>query len=624
MEIEVTNGTDIEKGVMHRQGVAYLVWEDLTVMLPNFGQGPTKKLLHGLSGYAEPGRIMAIMGPSGSGKSTLLDTLAGRLSTNVVMTGNILLNGKKRRLDYGVVAYVTQEDTLLGTLTPRETITYSAHLRLPTSMTKEEVNDIVEGTIMEMGLGDCADRLVGNWQLRGISGGEKKRLSIALEILVRPRILFLDEPTTGLDSASAFFVVQALKNISCDGRTVISSIHQPSSEVFALFDDLFLLSGGETVYFGDAKLAVQFFAESGFPCPSRRNPSDHFLRCVNSDFDVVTATLKGSQRLRETHKSDYLMNMATEEIKELLASKYKHSAYATRARSRMRELLATQGVEIEIVKGSQAGWGKQLWTLTRRSFVNMSRDKGYYWSRIVIYIIVAFAVACGGFVTGYMTFMSIGGFPSFIEEMKVFTKERLNGHYGVGAFVLANFLSSFPFLVAVSLVIGTITYYMVFRARFFRYGIMMMTAGFFRLSPHLPKPIWRYPISFIGYGAWGLRGSYKNDMIGLVFDPLIPGGEKLKGEDVITNMFKLSLDHSKWWDLLALYSLIVMYRLLFFSILKLKERATPFFRSMYAKRTMHQLKRRPSFKRKPSLSYSKRQHTPVSLSSQEGLSSPIP
>uniref|UniRef100_M1CXX0 ATP-binding cassette transporter n=1 Tax=Solanum tuberosum TaxID=4113 RepID=M1CXX0_SOLTU len=120
------------------------------------------------------------------------------------------------------------------------------------------------------------------------------------------------------------------------------------------------------------------------------------------------------------------------------------------------------------------------------------------------------------------------------------------------------------------------------------------------------------------------QGSYKNDMIGLEFDPLIPGGEKLTGEYVITNMFKLSLDHSKWWDLLALYSLIVMYRLLFFIILKLKERATPFFRSMYAKRTMHKLKRRPSFKRKPSLSYSKRQHALRSLSSQEGLSSPIP
>lgn len=153
---------------------------------------------------------------------------------------------------------MTQEDTLLGTLTVRETISYSAKLRLPSSMTKEEVNDIVEGTIMEMGLQNCADTAIGNWHLRGISGGERKRLSIALEILTKPSLLFLDEPTSGLDSASAFFVVQTLRNIAHhDGRTVISSIHQPSSEVFALFDDLFLLSGGQTVFFGAAKVAVE-------------------------------------------------------------------------------------------------------------------------------------------------------------------------------------------------------------------------------------------------------------------------------------------------------------------------------------------------------------------------------
>lgn len=152
-------------------------------------------------------------------------------------------------------AYVTQENILLGTLTVRETITYSAHLRLPSTLTKEEITAIVQGTIMEMGLQDCADRQIGNWHLRGISGGEKKRLSIALEILTRPQLLFLDEPTSGLDSASAFFVVKILKNIAHNGRTVISAIHQPSSEVFALFDDLYLLSGGETVYFGEAKMA---------------------------------------------------------------------------------------------------------------------------------------------------------------------------------------------------------------------------------------------------------------------------------------------------------------------------------------------------------------------------------
>lgn len=155
-------------------------------------------------------------------------------------------------------AYVTQEDLLLGTLTVKETLIYSAKLRLPGSLNPDQVNEIIEGTILEMGLQDCAHNLIGNWHSRGISGGEKKRLSIALEILTRPTLLFLDEPTSGLDSASAFFVFQALRRMAQEARlTIVSSIHQPSSEVFELFHDLFLLSGGETVFFGEAKMALK-------------------------------------------------------------------------------------------------------------------------------------------------------------------------------------------------------------------------------------------------------------------------------------------------------------------------------------------------------------------------------
>ncbi|XVF04755.1 hypothetical protein REPUB_Repub05bG0112500 [Reevesia pubescens] len=659
----------------------YLVWQDLTVVLPNFGNKPTKRLLQGLSGYAEPGRIMAIMGPSGSGKSTLLDSLAGRLARNVVMTGNILLNGKKKRLDFGGVAYVTQEDVMLGTLTVRETVTYSAHLRLPNNLTKEEVKDIVEGTIMEMGLLECADTVIGNWHLRGISGGEKKRLSIALEILTMPKILFLDEPTTGLDSASAFFVVQALRNIARDGRTVVSSIHQPSSEVFALFDDLFLLSSGESVYFGEAKMAVEFFAEAGFPCPSRRNPSDHFLRCINSDFDTVTATLKGSQRLRDKPtSSDPFLDMATAQIKATLVEKYRRSKYAKKAKARSQEISKIEGLEVEIQSGSQARWFKQLTTLTKRSFVNMCRDAGYYWARIVIYILVSICVgtvfydvgygttailarvACGAFITGFMTFMSIGGFPSFIEEMKVFNKERLNGYYGVAAYTLSNFLSSFPFLVAIALITGTITFYLVkFRSEFSHYvffclniffsitvieslmmvvaslvpnylmgiitgagiiGIIMMTSGFFRLLPDLPKVFWRYPISYISFSSWALQGAYKNDFIGLEFDPLLPGDKKLTGEEIIRKYFGVPVDRSKWWDLSIVVLILVCYRLLFFTILKLKERASPFFQEIYAKKTLQHLDKRPSFRKIPS--FPSNRHQPLhSLSSQEGLNSPL-
>ncbi|XVE59976.1 hypothetical protein DITRI_Ditri05aG0089600 [Diplodiscus trichospermus] len=662
------------------EGTMFLVWEDLTVMLPNFGNGPTRRLLNGLTGCAEPGRIMAIMGPSGSGKSTLLDALAGRLSGNVVMTGNILLNGKKKRLDYGSVAYVTQEDILLGTLTVRETITYSTHLRLPSSMARKDIDDIVEGTIMEMGLQECADRLIGNWHLRGVSGGEKKRLSIALEILTRPRLLFLDEPTSGLDSASAFFVIQTLRNVARDGRTVISSIHQPSSEVFSLFDDLFLLSGGEQVYFGEARMAAEFFAEVGFPCPSRRNPSDHFLRCINSDFDIVAEALKESHRISEFQNIDPLTNLPTAQIKALLVKKYRSSDHAAKARARIQVISTIEGLVIEEKHNREAKWLKQLSTLTQRSFVNMSRDLGYYWLRIAIYVALSICVgtiffdigtsynailargACGGFLSGFMTFMSIGGFPSFIEELKVFYRERRNGHYGVAVYILSNFLSSFPFLTLMSLATASITYYMVkFRPGIshFTYasldlissiatvescmmmiaslvpnfmmgviigagyiGVMMMTSGFFRLLPDLPKIFWRYPVSYINYGAWALQGAYKNDMVGLEFDGSIPGGPKLKGDVILTTMLGIRLDHSKWWDLAAVIMILIAYRFLFFIILKFKERVSPLFRSLYMKRTLQHLKKRPSF-RKTSAFPSKRHQVLHSLSSQEGLNSPI-
>ena len=115
----------------------------------------------------------------------------------------------------------------------------------------------MEGTIREMGLEECAANKIGNWHFRGISNGEKKRLSIGIEILTQPHVLFLDEPTTGLDSAFAFYLIQALTKIAHDGKIVICSIHQPTSEIYYLFDDLLLLSSGETVYFGQAKMALK-------------------------------------------------------------------------------------------------------------------------------------------------------------------------------------------------------------------------------------------------------------------------------------------------------------------------------------------------------------------------------
>ncbi|XP_057954679.1 ABC transporter G family member 15-like [Malania oleifera] len=692
MEIELNHGSSgsgdggFSLGRREEGEDMYLVWEELSAVVvarSSCGGIFHKRLLNGLSGYAHPGTLLAIMGPSGSGKSTLLNSLAGRQSGNVMVTGNILLNGKKRRLDYGVAAYVTQEDTLLGTLTVKETIAYSAHLRLPTTMTREEVNKTVNEVIQEMGLQDCADLLIGNWHLRGISGGEKRRLSIALEILTKPNLLFLDEPTSGLDAASAFFVIQILRNVAFNGRTVILSIHQPSSEVFELFDNLFLLAGGETVYFGGAKMALQFFAETGFPCPSRRNPSDHFLRFINSDFDNVTITSNEPFMISEIEKSSgSVMNLATANIKAMLIEQYKCSQYATRSKERIQEILTIDGLVTETKAGSQARWWKQLLTLTRRSFVNMHRDLGYYWIRIALYILVSICVgslyydigtsyssiwargSCCGFVTGFMTFMSIGGFPSFTEEMKVFHRERLNGHYGNAVFILSNFLSSLLFLVALTLASGTITTYMVkFRPEFSFYvffclnmfscianiescmmviaslvpnykmgvvvgagmiGIMMLTSGFYRFLPDLPKPFWRYPFSYINYLAWALQGAHKNNLIGLEFDPLVPGEPKVKGDVIITTMFGVKLNHSKWWDLSVVVISFISYRILFLAILKFKEGVLPWFRWLYIKQILDHHEKKHSLFSEKTYVPSKRHQNLHPLSAQEGLNSPIP
>ncbi|KAF3645933.1 ABC transporter G family member 11 [Capsicum annuum] len=596
---------------------ARLAWKDLTVMV-TLNSGETQNVLEGLTGYAEPGTFTALMGPSGSGKSTLLDALSGRLASNAFLSGRVLLNGRKANLSFGTAAYVTQDDTLIGTLTVRETISYSAQLRLPDRMPWLEKRTLIESTIIEMGLQDCADTVIGNWHLRGISGGEKRRVSIALEILMRPRLLFLDEPTSGLDSASAFFVTQTLRGLSRDGRTVIASIHQPSSE---------------------------FFAQAGFPCPALRNPSDHFLRCINSDFDKVKATLKGSMKLRFESNEDPLDKTTTAEAIRILVDYYRRSQYSYSANERVEEMSKVKGTVLDS-GGSQASFFMQAYTLTKRSFINMSRDFGYYWLRLVIYLVVTICIgtiylnvgtgyssilargACASFVFGFVTFMSIGGFPSFVEDMKVFQRERMNGHYGVSAFVVSNTLSAMPFLILITFLSGTVCYFMVrLHPGFTHYlffvvclyasvtvveslmmviasvvpnflmgiiigagiqGIFMLVSGYFRLPNDIPKPFWRYPMSYLSFHFWALQGQYQNDLMGLVFDNSSPDLPKIPGEFILEQIFQIDLNRSKWVDVSVIFIMIVTYRIIFFIMIKINEDVTPWIRGYIARRKMQQ------------------------------------
>lgn len=249
---------------------------------------PTEKpILHGISGYVRAGTMLAVMGSSGAGKTSLLNLLAGRITTSkgARASGEVLVNGQER--DYNsfkrLAAYVLQDDDMFAELTVEEQLTYAALLRLPPSMPRDKKMRRVQRVIQELGLSKARNTMVGNQLMRGISGGERKRLNIGTELVTDPSLLFLDEPTTGLDSFNALNVMTSLRQLATNGRTIVTTIHQPRSSIFALFDQLCLLSEGRVMYFGPASDAVSYFAALNFHSPLHFNPADFFLDLLSID-----------------------------------------------------------------------------------------------------------------------------------------------------------------------------------------------------------------------------------------------------------------------------------------------------------------------------------------------------
>ncbi|URE47101.1 ABC-2 type transporter [Musa troglodytarum] len=647
-----------------KEGV-FLTWEDLWVSASD-RKGRRASILRGITGYARPGEVLAIMGPSGCGKSTLLDALAGRLGSGVSQKGEILINAQKQKLAFGASvqsfhrslmffvlpshfldhsgevlflpqAYVTQEDVLMTTLTVREAVYYSAQLQLPDSMTRSEKRERAEATMREMGLEDAADTRIGGWALKGISGGQKRRVSICIELLTRPQLLYLDEPTSGLDSAASYHVMSRIARLARrEIMTVVAAVHQPSSEVFDLFRGLCLLAYGETVFFGPASSANEFFAVHGFPCPPLTNPSDHYLRTINKDFDTD---------LEQDPESK--TRTSTAEAIEILVKSYSSSDTLQRVTREMAGIHDLGGDSVK--KRNQASFLVQTLVLTRRSFVNMYRDLGYYWLRFAIYIALCLCVgtiyydvghgfgsiqvmstprqaslrtyklmvipsymlqARGSmlmFTAAFLTFMAIGGFPSFVEDMKIFGRERLNGHYGVTAFTIANALSATPYLALISVIPGVglqraADHFIYFALVLFMcmmlveglmmmvarvvpdflmgiitgagiQGVMMLDGGFFRLPRDLPGPVWRYPMYYVAFHKYANQGFYKNEFLGLTFpNEQARGPPTVTGEEILRDMWQVEMGHSKWIDLAILLGMVVLYRLMFLVPVKILEK----------------------------------------------------
>lgn len=256
-----------------------------------------KTILDDVSADLPSGTLTAIIGGSGSGKTSLLNQMSGRMKGNRISTsGRTLFNGSEDASNINS-AYVIQQDILLPTLTVRETLAYAARLRLPPSVTQMERTQLVEEVITELSLKEAAETRIGDHAHKGCSGGEKRRTSLGVQLLSNPSLLWLDEPTTGLDSTSAYQVVKTLQNLARKGRTIIVTIHQPRSEIWSLFDNVVLLTKGSPAYTGSAKECFRYFANLGHEMPPFTNPAEYLIDIVSVDNRSGEAEAVGKERV---------------------------------------------------------------------------------------------------------------------------------------------------------------------------------------------------------------------------------------------------------------------------------------------------------------------------------------
>jgi len=246
--------------------------------------GSGKIVLDGVTGTLKASEVTAIMGPSGSGKTTFLTTLAGRATYGTLM-GKTFLNSSEVYLPryQRLIGFVPQEDVMLREMTVHETLTFAAIAKGDAEMTFQEAAILVDDVMDVLGLTELRDSIIGDENIRGISGGQRKRVNVAIEVVAKPTLLFLDEPTSGLDSTGSMEMLRALRQLATQKHlTIAAVIHQPSWQLTQMFDTLVVLAkGGRTAYLGPTKNIQHYFEDLGFDFPPGYNPVDVALDCVS-------------------------------------------------------------------------------------------------------------------------------------------------------------------------------------------------------------------------------------------------------------------------------------------------------------------------------------------------------
>ncbi|KAJ9509264.1 hypothetical protein QJQ45_001716 [Haematococcus lacustris] len=479
-----------------------VVYSDLwfSVMVKEKGSKSLTKrdIIKGVTGLIEPGRLTALMGASGAGKTSMLNLLAGNVSGKGSVAGSITVNGEK--MDGGKMrtmsGFVHQasfsavhlqqealEDVILDTMTVREALLFAAQLKLPNDMPYAEKERRAMDIAHLLNLRKSLDSIVGSALEKGISGGEKRRLSLGMEMVTNPSILFLDEPTSGLDSFTAYKVVRILSSVAYKyGRTIICTIHQPSSEVFNIFDDTIILAEGQVLFHGPVQSMVPYFGALGYHCPTHFNPADYlFMEVLHQG--ATSATEDTFDFIAGSKEDEKSRAKAREEesgrIKGLL------SAWNGSAINQKMTYAITSGATIntgvhESAIQQTAGFWIQFALLAKRAGYNAMRNKlilkGKLAQTVFLSLIVGLIYLQLGndaksvqdrqgslfFIVVQALFGSLMGVLTvFGGEKVVFQREYGSYMYGLPSYFTSRWLVELPAHIVMPILSSVIIYFMV-------------------------------------------------------------------------------------------------------------------------------------------------------------------
>lgn len=460
-----TRGSFADLKVLNTKGIRVTV-RNLTYTVQSFrDKKETAVLLSDVSGMFNPGEMTALLGPSGSGKTTFLDLVSGRKTVGEI-DGAIHFGGKAptTRFLRRHTGYVEQFDTLISALTVHEMLMYTAELKRPLEESAESKEAACEKLLHDLGLAGARDVLVGSEMVKGISGGQAKRLNIAIALITDPSVLFLDEPTSGLDSFTANEVMSVVKTLNTDDVTIIATIHSPTAYAFSLFDSAMILCSGKQVYFGPNGPGLVEYALDALPGVEKKSPG-------NSDIEWLIDVFTRADR---------------DGIADNFAEVYKHSDLKARmdaALDDVDKIAANPDTEasrkLQVDSSTTVPFAHALWTMMKFRTRKNYKDGEYLGPRLGEKVFLSFLIFTLYWGIGddhnpdnvvnvssalfmWTTLPAFGAaayVPQIVMERRLFMRERADGLYRPMAYLVFKMLDEMFLLLPVTLVLGAVVFY---------------------------------------------------------------------------------------------------------------------------------------------------------------------